>query len=461
MSKTYRPYEPDQILLLPPSLKEWLPTGHLAHFLADTVERLDLSAITSVYEREKRGYPPYHPVMMTKVWLYAYSVGLSSSRKVERLVIEDVAFRMLAANNRPDFRTLADFRKRHLGALHGLFHQVLKLCQKAGLVKLGHVAIDSSKMKANASKHKAMSYARMKDELDRLLKEDIKRWFDECDRVDAEEDKLYGPDKRGDELPKELQDPETRKKKIEEALKELEREAKEESEARDKKIEALRKEDPEAAGKLKKKSPTPDPKAQKNFTDPDSRIMPAPGERTSFIQAYSCQAAVDDKAQIIVAADVTQQSADNDFAVPMVGQVAANTGRFPQKTTMDAGFFSGKAVRDLEAFGVDPYICPDRVKHGDRRSVAPRGRIPAGLSMKERMRRKLSTKRGRAIYALRKGVVEPVFGQIKQARGFRQFLLRGLRKVKAEWALICTGHNLLKLWRAMTLGPPRRRPRLA
>lgn len=450
MGKNYRPYEPDQILLMPPSIREWLPVGHLAHFVSDTVEKLDLSAITSVYEREERGYPPYHPVMMTKVWLYAYSVGLTSSRKVERLVVEDVAFRMLAANNRPDFRTLADFRKRHLEALASLFLQVLKLCEKAGLVKLGHVAIDSSRMKANASKHKAMSFARMNDEHARL-KKDIRKWFEEADRVDAEEDKLYGRDKRGDELPEELQDAVKRKKKIEEALEELKREAKEESEKRQKKIEALRKEDPETAGKMKKLPPTPSPKSQKNFTDPDSRILPASGERTSFIQGYSGQAAVDSEAQVIVAADVSQSSNDNDFAVPMVEQVKRNTGKLPKKTTMDAGFFSAKAVRDLEGLGVDTYISPDRHRHGQEIPPVGRGRIPAGMSPKDLMRRKLRTKRGRAIYRLRKAIVEPVFGQIKHARGIRQFLMRGLAKVKAEWTLICTTHNLLKLWRNSAL----------
>jgi transposase len=445
--KTYRPYEPDQMLLLPPSIKEWLPAGHLAHFISETVERLDLNAIRSAYEREARGYPPYHPVMMTKVWLYAYSVGFTSSRKVERLLVEDVGFRMLAANNRPDFRTLADFRKRHLVALAGLFLQVLKLCRKAGLVKLGHVAIDSSKMKANASKHKAMSYARMNDEVERL-KKDIRKWFEEADRVDAEEDALYGPDKRGDELPEELRDAEKRKKKIEEALKELEREAKEESKKRRQKIEAMRQEDRKAARNMKKLPSTPRAGAQKNFTDPDSRIMPASGEKTSFIQAYNCQAAVDGQAQVIVAVDVTQSTTDYDFAVPMVEQVKANMGKLPRKATMDAGYFSAKTVRELEALRVDPYISPDRHKHGQAIPAVSRGRIPRGLSAKDLMHRKLRTKRGRVVYAMRKAIVEPVFGQIKQARGLRQFLLRGLAKVKAEWTLICATHNLLKLWRA-------------
>jgi transposase len=452
VSKSYRPYEPDQSLLLPPSLKDWLPREHLVHFVSDIVEGLDLSAITSVYEREGRGYPPYHPVMMVKVLLYAYSVGRPSSRKIECALVEDVALRFLAANNTPDFRTIADFRKRHLEALRGLFAQVFRLCRKAGLVKLGHVALDGTKMKANASKHKAMSYGRMNKEEARLEAE-VDELLRQADEIDEAEDAEYGRDKRGDELPAELAFREGRLKKIREAKEALEREAREEAEARKWETEARRAGKNPPGRRPVDPDPTPKDKAQKNFTDPDSRIMPQPGHRLSFMQGYNCQAAVDDKAQIIVAADVTQHTNDSRQADPMLRQVAANAGKMPRKATMDAGYFSAENVDTLQGMGVEVFIPPERRKHGEAPPPAPRGRIPNGLSPKDLMRRKLLTQRGKAIYAKRKTTVEPVFGQIKQARGFRQFLLRGLGKVKGEWSLICTTHNILKLWRTLTPAP--------
>lgn len=448
MSKTYRPYDPDQMFLMPPSVKDWLPTGHLAHFVADLVESLDLSAITCVYEREERGFPPYHPTMMVKVLLYAYCVGLPSSRKVERALVEDVALRYLAANNTPDFRTISDFRKRHLDALRGLFLQVLRLCQKAGMIKLGHVALDGTKMKANASKHKAMSYGRMNKEEARLQAE-VDELLRRADEIDEAEDAEYGRDKRGDELPAELAHREGRLKKIGEAKEALEREAKEEAEAKKREAEAKRAEKDPRGRRPDDPNPKPRDKAQKNFTDPDSRIMPLPGDRLAFMQAYNCQAAVDGKEQVIVAADVTQQTNDSRQAKPMLKQVESNVGAVPSKASMDAGYFSEDNVEALKKMAVEVFVPPERRKHGEVAPPAPRGRIPKGLSAKELARRKLSTIRGRTIYAKRKTIVEPVFGQIKQARGFRQFLLRGIRKVKGEWSLICTTHNLLKLWRRM------------
>lgn len=448
MSKTYRPYDPDQMFLMPPSVKDWLPTGHLAHFVADLVESLDLSAITCVYEREDRGFPPYHPVMMVKVLLYAYCVGLPSSRKIERALLEDVALRYLAANNTPDFRTISDFRKRHLMALRGLFVQVLRLCQKAGMIKLGHVALDGTKMKANASKHKAMSYGRMKKDEVRLQAE-VDELLRRADEIDEAEDAEYGRDKRGDELPAELAYREGRLKKIREAKEALEREAREEAEARKREADAKRAEKDTRGRRPNDPDPTPRDKAQKNFTDPDSRIMPQPGDRLAFMQAYNCQAAVDGKEQVIVAADVAQQTNDSRQAEPMLVQVKSNVGAVPSKASMDAGYFSEDNVEALKKMAVEAFIPPERRKHGEVVPPAPRGRIPKGLSAKELARRKLSTVRGRTIYAKRKTIVEPVFGQIKQARGFRQFLLRGLTKVKGEWSLICTTHNMLKLWRKM------------
>jgi transposase len=459
MAKTYRPYEPDQLLLLPPSLEEWLPSGHLAHFVSDVIETLDLSSITSDYEREERGYPPYHPVMMTKLLVYGYCVGVASSRKIARHAVEDVAFRMLAANNAPDFRTISEFRRRHLAALRGLFLQVLRLCQRAGLVKLGHVALDGTKMKANASKHKAMSYGRMLEEEKRLQAE-VDRLLKEAEETDVREDALYGPDQRGDELPEELARRESRLKKLRAAKEALEREATEAAEAR--RQEHLKRE--ALHGGSSRKAPPPDPtphlKAQKNFTDPDSRIMPSSSEKGSFLQGYNCQAAVDEAHQIVVAADVVQATNDAKQAVPMLGQVVVNTGRAPNRASMDAGYFSEAAVEGVEGLGCEPFIATDKPRHNQPPSPAPRGRMPKDLSVADRMRRKLRTKQGRAVYSRRKAVVEPVFGQIKRCRGFRQFLLRGVEKVRSEWSLITAGHNLIKLWRAVATGPPRTRLRL-
>ena len=427
MSKVFRPYEPDQVFLMPASMREWLPGNHLAYFISDVVDQIDLSEIMERYARQDRGYPPYHPCMMVKILLYAYYIGVPSSRKIARRLEEDIAFRVLAANNTPDFRTISDFRKDHLQALGSLFLQVLKLCQKAGLVKLGHVALDGTKIKANASKHKAMSYKRMKEEEARLESE-VAALFNTAQVVDTEEDKQYGKDKRGDELPEELSFRENRLKKIREAREALEAEAVREQEQ----------------GESKRKTGIPEDKAQRNFTDLDSHIMPVSGSK-HFIQGYNAQAAVDSAHQVIVAAELTNQSSDKGQAEPMMEVVKANTGELPRQMSGDAGYFSSDTVTNLTRQGIDVYIPPDKMRHGSRPLPAPRGRIPAGLSAADRMRRKLRTKKGRKCYALRKELPEPVFGQIKQVRGFRQFLLRGLDKVSCEWKMICTGHNLLKL----------------
>jgi len=436
MSKTFRPYEPDQMFLMPASIREWLPGHHLVYFLSDVVDHLDLSAIVKPYTDEERGYPPYHPVMMVKVLLYAYCIGVVSSRKIAKRLEEDIAFRVLAANNTPDFRTISDFRKDHLKALSSLFLQVLKLCQKAGLVKLGHVSLDGTKIKANASRHKAMSYKRMKEEEARLETE-IRKLLQEGVAVDEEEDRRYGKDKRGDELPRELAFRESRLKKIREAREALEADARQEA-------EQARKDGRQAAA-------MPSDKAQRNFTDPESHIMPAPGGK-HFEQAYNAQAVVDSANQIIVAAEVTEQPSDKRQAKPMIDRVKDNTGKLPRQMSADAGYFSAEAVQVLTADGVDVYMPPDKTQHRWTLPPAPRGRIPKELSLPDRMRRKLRTKKGRRCYGLRKELSEPVFGQIKQARGFRQFLLRGKEKVGNEWRLICTGHNVLKLFGAWREG---------
>jgi transposase len=435
MSKSFRPYDPEQIFLMPASLQDWLPTGHLAYFISDVVDHLDLSLIMSRYEEEK-GYPPYHPAMMVKVLLYAYCIGVSSSRKIEKRLEEDIGFRVLSANNTPDFRTISDFRKDHLKALAALFLQVLKLCQRAGLVKLGHVSIDGTKIKANASKHKAMSYKRMKEEEARLEAE-IKALLQKAVAIDDEEDRQYGKNKRGDELPKELAFRESRLKKIREARAALEAEARSEAE--------------QSQGRGEKATGVPEDKAQRNFTDPESHIMPAPGGK-HFEQAYNAQVAVDSAHQVIVAAEITDQPSDRGQAVPMMKQVKENTGGLPREMSADAGYFSSDVVKDLTAEGIDLYMPPGKMLHAYNLPVAPRGRIPRGLSIADRMRRKLMTKQGRKRYGLRKELPEPVFGQIKQARGFRQFLLRGKEKVRGEWRFICTGHNLLKLFGARNGG---------
>ena len=430
MSKTFRPYEPDQMFLMPALMRDWLPNEHLAYFISDVVDQLDLSMIMRRYRGEERGYPPYHPVMMVKVLVYAYCIGVASSRKMERRLEEDIAFRVLAANNTPDFRTISDFRKDHLKALSGLFLQVLKLCQKAGLVKLGHVSLDGTKVKASASKHKAMSYGRMKQEEERL-KAEVDDLLKQAQEVDDEEDRRYGKDKRGDELPRELAFRESRLKKIREAREALETEARREAE--------------QEKGKSQPARGIPSDKAQRNFTDPDSHIMPAPGGK-HFEQAYNAQAAVDSAHQVIVAADVTNEPSDKGQAKPMMERVRENTGKLPRQMSADAGYYSGEVVQSLTSDGIDVYISPGKMRHSSTMTQSPRGRIPQGLSVADRMRRKLRTKKGRKCYGLRKELPEPVFGQIKQGRGFRQFLLRGMEKVNAEWQLICTGHNILKLF---------------
>jgi transposase len=442
--RTFRSYEPDQILLLPPSLRDWLPGGHLAYFILDVVASLDLSGILNSYGGPARGTVPYDPKMMVGLLLYGYCAGVPSSRRIATKAEENVAFRILAGNQRPDFRTISEFRRIHLEELTKLFVQVLRLCQKAGLVKLGHVALDGTKIKANASKHKAMSYDRMTKEEARLEGE-VDRLLREAEAADQREDGVYGVDKRGDELPEELAFREKRLAKIREAKAALEREA----------VESARGKGDPQAGNAK-----PEGKAQKNFTDPESRIMPSSSDKGSFVQAYNAQAVVDGANQVIVAEDVTQQANDKKQAVPMMEQAKANNGgEAPAKASLDAGYFSETNILEVEKLGTEAFIPPDRMKHGEKQSDCPRGRIPREASAAERMRRKLTTKRGRRIYAERKKIVEPVFGQIKQGRGFRQFLMRGLAKVKGEWSLICTTHNLLKLWRSLGVtngGPPGR-----
>ena len=360
MSKTCLPYDPDQQLLLPQALQEWLPEDHLAYFISDIVDQLDLSEITARYEQERRGGPPYNPRMMVKVLLYGYCIGVPSSRRMAQRLHEDIAFRVLAANNTPDFRTISDFRKDHLAALSGLFLQVLVFCQRAGLVKLGHVALDGTKVRANASRHKAMSYKRMK-EREAQLQGEVDELLRRAQEVDEEEDRRYGKDKRGDELPEELAFREGRLEKIREAMAALEAEAQAQADA----AEAEGKDHPGV----------PEDKAQRNFTGPESRIMPASGGR-DFLQAYNCQAVVDHEHQVIVATRATNVSSDKQLAVVMIGEVIANTGTVPKEVSADAGYYSATAVAGLQALGTDPFVAPEKTRHGTRPPPAPRGRSP-------------------------------------------------------------------------------------
>lgn len=438
---TFRSYQPDQPYLLPPRVDEWLPDDHLAYFMRDVVETLDLEAIYSSYQLSEGGRPPYEPRMMLALVLYAYSVGVYSSRKIEQACWESVAFRVLSADQHPDHATIASFRKRHLKELGLLFNQVLKLCQRAGLVKLGHVALDSTKVKANASKHKAMSYGRMLKSEQRL-NDEIAALLKRAQREDEEEDARLGPGGKDEDLPEELKRRQTRLAKIREAKAALEAEAREKAEE-----EARRKGgDPGAAGGQGRAEVKPAEKAQRNFTDPQSRIM-LDKSSNSFVQAYNCQAAVDGKAQVIVAAEVTQETNDSRQLHPMLEKIKAHTdGQLPRRLTADSGYYNGEHVQSHE-MEVDLYIATEQFRHGER-VPAPRGRIPSGLSKKQLMGRKVRSARGQRIYAKRKQIVEPVFGQIKETRGFRQFLLRGLENVWGEWQVVCTTHNLLKLFRS-------------
>jgi len=426
MAKTYRPYVPEQDLLLPPSLRDWLPEDHLAYFVSDLVDHLDLSAIMKVYEEEDRGYPPYHPVMMTKVLVYAYCVGVFSSRRIQRRFREDIPFRVLAAGNEPDFRTIADFRKTHLTALQGFFEQVLEMARELGAVRVGRVALDGTKVKANASKHKAMSYDRMREK-QRQLRKEVKQLLAQAEAADAAEDTQYGADRRGDELPAELQRRESRLTRIREAKRVLEARAK----------------DAAAAAGHPSDAAKPDPKAQYNFTDPESRIMKGPD---GFVQAYNAQIAVDEQ-QLIVGQAVTQETNDKQQLMPMITIIAEQSGITPTQLLADAGYCSDENLTAIADTPIDAYISTRKQKHGERPGPCPRGPLPKTATRVDRMSRKLHRKAGAAVYAARKAIVEPVIGQIKQARGFRQFLLRGVAKVQGEWSLVCTTHNILKLYR--------------
>lgn len=487
--KSYKPWNPTQSYLLPPSPTDWLAEGHLAYFILDVVGELDLRVFdAAIQEKDPRGQQPYAPEMMVAVLLYGYSVGVFSSRKLERATYEDVAFRVLAAGEHPHFTTISQFRRTHLESLKSLFLNVLRLCQEAGLVKFGHVALDGTKIQGNASKHKAMSYERMlKTELQ--LKGEVEELIARAKAADLQEDAHFGEGERDEDLPAELRRREDRLRTIAKAKERLENEAAE-ARARALRIQATRAEEratttedpvekmrattmaknrrakaeklvpgaasddldpPRTSDGLPMHEPpaatdgTPKPTAQMNFTDPDSRIMESAG---GFVQGYNCQAAVDDANQIIVAEAVSNLSPDNGNMVPMFEVAVVNCGEPPVTATADAGYWTPLAPAACEAMGIDPYISTRRREVKGASASVSTAQTSSTTPERDAMTLKLGTPNGRRVYARRKATVEPVFGQIKEVRGFRRFSLRGLEAVQAEWALICATHNLLKLWRA-------------
>jgi transposase len=430
--------------MFPPSPQDWLPEDDLVYFILDTVATIDLTPIFAHYERELRGQPPFHPRMMVALLLYCYATGTRSSRKIMRRCRTDVACRIIVGDDIPDFRTISDFRKIHLERLEKLFIEVLKLCALAGLTKVGTIALDGTKVKANASRHKAMSYERMQEE-EKRLKEEVARLLAEAEATDATEDATHGPDRSGEEVPTELARRQSRLAKIEQAKTELEERARSEA-AED---AAHRQAEGKAPPTKAPDEAVPEPKDQINFTDPESRIMKASNK--GWDQCGNAQA-VANEAQIILAADVTDQANDKRQAIPMVDQAitnleAAGVEQPIGAAVIDSGYYSEANTTGLEARGIDPYIATERLKHNEEIPPVPRGRIPEDLTAKQRMARKLRTKKGKTTYAKRKGIIEPIFGQLKQVLGFRQFSLRGLASMRGEWRLMCTVHNLLKLWR--------------
>jgi transposase len=502
MPKTFRPWQPEQTTLLPPSPSDWLSDDHQVYFLLDLVDELDLSEILiPVQAKDPRGEKGFDPRMMTLLLLYAYCVGIVSSRKIERACYEDLAFRVLTANQQPDHSRISEFRRRNLDALKGLFVQILRLCQKAGMVSLGHVALDGTKVQANASKHKAMSHERML-RAEKELEKEINALMRRAEILDAQDDKRYGKGKLGSDLPDELRRRKDRLARIRQARKEMEAEtaaasarqrqevanearakaaadaAAQDSEASpqeqaelNKTAEAAAAKAREARGKAteaaeqagleapdleplaadamprrglaRKADGTPKGKTQRNFTDPDSHLMQSGG---SYLQGYNCQLAVDSGHQVIVAVGVSNQPPDVEHLEPMLQRIAATAGARPEVMTLDAGYWSEDNAKACTDQGIDAYIATGRLPHG--LPLPPkRGPLPGDADAKTRMARKLRSKQGSTIYAQRKAIVEPVNGQIKEARGLRRFLLRGLEKVDGEWHLIAATHNLLKLFR--------------
>ena len=434
MPTTYRPYRPDQSFLLPPSPKDWLSEDHLVYFISETVDRLDLSGFYRRYQGDGRRNQPFDPRLMVKLLLYGYATGVFSSRKLAKKLEEDVAFRVLGAGNFPAHRTICEFRQRHLEEFQELFVQLVRIAREAGMIRLGTLAVDGAKVKANASKRKAMSYKRMKKEDERLRRE-IEQLTEQARRVDAEEDRIYGEDRRGDELPEELRRREDRLAKIEAAMKRLKDRQAEEDRLRGR-HEGDDRKSPRGGRKFKREFGEPEEKAQDNFTDPDSRIMLSKG---SFQQCYNSQIAVDEGSQLIVATGITQSAGDNPQLPKLVDRTENNTKGRPKRLLADAGYRDEANFRDLEKQGIDAYIALGR--EDKKAAQEPTPELPASWRMAE----KLKTEAGRAHYKRRKAIVEPVFGWVKQVLGFRRFSLRGIEKVRGEWDLVCLAVNLKRM----------------
>ncbi len=433
MAQQFIPYEPDQGLLFPPSLDDWLPQGHLARFISETIDQLDLEPFYAKFQQREdgRGRIAYEPRMLLKVLIYSYCQGIFSSRKIAAGIEDLVALRYLAAGNAPGHRTIARFRQESIGHFQRLFVQVVRIAAEIGLVKMGTVAVDGTKLKANASKHKAMSYGRMKAE-ERRIAEEIKELTRRAQEADHAEDELYGLDVRGDEFPEELQRREDRLTKIRAAKKRLEREQAEADKA------AGRSEFKKKTGRgaLKRPNGVPKDSQQANFTDPESRIMGNP--RTGFVQGYNGQIAVDAEASFVIANRITQCAADNAELVPMVKESTANVGEQPRRLLADMGYKSEEALARLEEMGVEAHVAVGRGEETVRPSMSAG---PATV----RMHRRRRTKRSQRIYSRRKVIAEPPFGWIKSVMGFRSFTLRGLRNVRGEWNLVCLALNLKRM----------------
>jgi transposase len=444
----FRPYDPSQNVLLSPNLNEWLPEEHLARFISEVVEEsLDLSPLIDRYANQDGGQPAVHPKMLTKLVVYGYAIGVRSSRKIERATYEDLAFRWLSADQHPDHNTIARFREKNLDVLEGLFVQGLKIAERLGLVKLGRVALDGTKVRANASKHKAMSYGRMLVK-EKELEAKVRAIFAEARKIDLEEDAQYGHGRRPRDLPEELKFHRDRLAKIRAAKRALEEEAQAQAATEWVPEPSASSEDrPPKEGGGGTPPPSVDAKAQRNFTDPESRIMPDGANKGAFLQGYNCQIVVDEAHQIIVGAEVMAEAPDPGPLVPMVDRMEAQFGRLPKRMLSDAGYFSEAGIRAVEARGVEVFCPPGRGKK-EERDGCRRGRPPKSETFTQRRRRMVRRRQGRIHYRRRKAIVEPVFGQMKETQGFRRFLLRGRRKVRGEWFLGCLGHNLRKIHRA-------------
>lgn len=458
MSKTFRAYDPKQTFLLPHSLDDWLPEEHLARYVGDVIAELDLSPIYAYYEQEERGYPPYDPSMMTKLLVYGYTTGVRSSRKIEGACVDLVPFRYLAAGNFPKRTAICDFRRTHQEVLEGLFVQVLRLAKRNGFVKVGTVAIDGTKVAGNA----ALDSNRDHEELSKLEEKELRKiakaLLDDADQTDAAEDALYG-ETRGDELPAQVRARKDRLERIREAKKQLEEEAQAQARVQEEKIERRTKIEAETGRKLRGRKPlppdpTPKEDAKRNVTDPESMILKT---RNGYVQGYNAQAAADPESNLILAADIANEANDVHQLNPMLRQVEANLGERPKRAVADAGYWDGKEMRKTPK-GVELYVATSKdwkQRKTARGRKSPRGRMPRGITPKERMARKLRTKEGRRTYKLRGATIEPRFGCIKDEQGFRRFLLRGKHGARLEWRLTCTGHNLLRMWHKARSTNPR------